>query len=143
MSLKPQEYIPLIVLCMAAQFWLMTNFAINVSDSSTPRGLYQVRSVKLDKLRRGDLVALRMPVKEVLALPGDHVRFTAEGIYRDGKLIPNTAPEPDIPRCPFDELTVPRYFFVGDGTLDPDSWGSRYMCFIPQSIIEGTVTRVW
>src|SRR5215469_12425891 len=71
------------------------------------------------------------------------VRFTAEGIYRNGKLISNTAPEPDIPRCPFDELTVPRYFFVGDGTLDPDSWGSRYMCFIPQSIIEGTVTRVW
>jgi len=89
------------------------------------------------------LVALCMPVKEVLALPGDRVRFTPDGIYRNGQLIPHTAPEPGIPRCPFSDIAVPRYFFVGDGTLDPDSWGSRYMCFIPQSIIEGTVTRVW
>jgi type IV secretory pathway protease TraF len=84
-----------------------------------------------------------MPVKEVLALPGDCVRFTPQGIYRNGQLIPHTAPEPGIPRCPFSDIAVPRYFFVGDGTLDPDSWGSRYMCFIPQGIIEGTVTRVW
>jgi type IV secretory pathway protease TraF len=143
MCLKPQEYIPLIVLCMAAQFLLTSNFMLNVSDSSTPPSLYQVRSVQLDKLRTGDLVALRMPVKEVLALPGDRVRFTPEGIYRNGQLIPNTAPEPGIPHCPFSDIAVPRYFFVGDGTLDPDSWGSRYTCFIPQSIIEGTVTHVW
>jgi len=88
-------------------------------------------------------VALRMPVKQILALPGDHVRFAPEGIYREGKLIANTAAEPGIPRCPLGEVTVPRYFFVGDGLLNPDSWGSRYVCLIPQSIITGTVTRIW
>jgi hypothetical protein len=78
------------------------------------------------------------------ALPGDHVTFTPKGIEREGKLIPNTAPEPGIPPCPFGERVVPRYFFVGDGTLDPDSWGSRYsFCFIPQSLIAGRVSRIW
>jgi len=89
-------------------------------------------------------VALRLPVKQILALPGDHVSFTPDGIRRDGTLIRNTAPEAGIPHCPFGEYVVPKYFFVGDGTLNPDSWGSRYsFCFIPQSLIEGEVIRIW
>lgn len=127
---------------MLVQFWVTTNFTLNTSDSSTPVGLYRVQQADRHKLREGDLVALRMPIKEVLALPGTHVKFTPEGIYRAGKLIPNTAPEIGIPHCQFGDHVVPKYFFVGDGTLDPDSWGSRYNCFIPQSIVEGTVTRI-
>jgi type IV secretory pathway protease TraF len=128
---------------MLVQFWVQTTYTLNISGSSTPAGLYQVHSLHLPDLRRGNLVALRMPIKEVLALPGDHVKFTPEGIYREGKLIANTAAEPGIPRCPLGELIVPKYFFVGDGRLDTDSWGSRYVCFIPQSIIAGTVSRIW
>jgi type IV secretory pathway protease TraF len=143
MYLRPSSYIPLVVLCMVMEFWAMTNFNINVSDSSTPRGLYRVRTVQLADLRRGDLVALRMPVKQIAALPGQHVMFAREGIYVEGKLIPNTAPEVDLVHFPFGSYTVPPYMFVGIGTLNPDSWDSRYAGFIPQSITEGTVTRVW
>lgn len=143
MSLKLSEFIPLMVLLSVVQFWVQTNLTINTSDSSTQVGVYRVIKAPLDKLKLGDVVVLQMPAKEILALPGMHVRFSSEGIYVKGKLVPNTAPEPGIPHYPFGDLVVPPYFFVGDGTLDSDSWGSRYAGFIPQSIIEGRVKRIW
>jgi type IV secretory pathway protease TraF len=120
---------------------VMANFTHNVSDSAAPVGWYRVDWGAPAK--EGDLVLLRGPIKQVLALPGMHVRFAPEGIYREGKLIPNTAPEAGLPHYPFGEYVVPDNFFVGDGTLDPDSWGSRYIGFIPLSIIAGTVTAKW
>jgi type IV secretory pathway protease TraF len=119
----------------------MANFTLNVSNSATPMGLY--RTMPAGTISRGDLIYLRMPIKRVLALPGDHVRFAPEGIYREGKLIPNTAPELGLPHYPFGEYVVPQYFVVADGTLNPDSWGSRYAGFIPQSLVRGKVTRIW
>lgn len=145
MSWKHRGYIPLplVFLLMLVQFAATQMFTINTSDSSVPMGVYRVIKVPRDKLKVGDVVALQMPLKEVLALPGMHVRFAREGIYVEGKLVRNTAPEPGLPHCPFGEQTVPLYFFVGDGTLDPDSWGSRYYCFAPESIIQAKVKRLW
>jgi type IV secretory pathway protease TraF len=130
------------ILFMCLVFLLMTNFTINVSDSSTPVGVYRVKAVT--KVNRGDLVYLRMPIKEVWALPGDHVTFTPRGVYREGKLIPNSAPEPGIPRvCPFGTYTVPPDMFLGIGTDNPDSWDGRYTCFLPLSLVAGEVTPIW
>ena len=121
---------------------LWANFTINVSDSATPVGLYRVEpSPKVD---RGELVVLRMPIKQVWALPGDHVTFTPAGVYRDGQLIPNSAPEPGIAhRFPYGNYTVPPEMFLGMGTRDPDSWDSRYIGFLPLSIVAGKVTPLW
>ena len=87
---------------------------------------------------------LRMPIKRVWAQAGDHVTFTPKGVYRNGNLIPNSAPEPGIPRaCPFGDYTVPPFMFLGMGTRDPDSWDGRYLCFMPEELIAGTVTSAW
>jgi type IV secretory pathway protease TraF len=121
---------------------LMVNFTLNVSDSATPVGVYRVKPAA--KVDHGDLVLLRMPIKRALALPGDHVVFTPRGIYREGKLIPNSAPEPGLTRvCPFGNYTVPPGMFLGMGTNDPDSWDGRYVCWLPLSLIAGKVTPIW
>jgi signal peptidase I len=121
---------------------LMANLTFNVSDSATPAGLYRVKSVA--KVSCGDLVYLRMPIKQVWALPGDHVRFTPQGVYREGTLIPNSAPEPGIPpRFPYGNYTVPPEMFLGMGTHNPDSWDSRYVGFLPLSIVAGKVKPLW
>ena len=131
-----------IILCMCLAFLLYSNLTINVSDSATPVGLYRVKPA--DKVTYGDLVYLRMPIKRALAMPGDHVRFTPRGIYREGRLIPNSAPEPGIPRhFPDGSYIVPPEMFLGMGTDDPDSWDSRYVGFLPLSLIAGKVTPIW
>lgn len=123
-------------------FLAMTNLTLNVSDSATPVGVYRVKPAA--KVNYGDLVMLRMPIKRALALPGDHVRFTPHGVYREGELIPNSAPEPGLPRvCPYGDYIVPPEMFLGMGTRDPDSWDGRYTCFLPQSLLMGTVQPVW
>jgi type IV secretory pathway protease TraF len=120
----------------------MTNLTFNVSDSATPVGVYRIRPAT--KVNRGDLVYLRMPIKQVWALPGDHVMFTPEGVYREGELIPNSAPESGMARvCPFGSYTVPPNMFLGMGTDNPDSWDGRYLCFLPLSIIAGKVSPIW
>lgn len=129
---------------MAVQFWVTHNYMVNVSNSSTPLGLYRVRSVQLADLRKGDLVALRMPVKLISALPGQLVRFTPQGVYVEHALLPNSAPEKDMTQvCPYGSYTVPPFMFLGMGLQNPDSWDGRYQCFLPQSLIEGKVTRTW
>jgi type IV secretory pathway protease TraF len=121
---------------------LMANFTLNVSDSATSVGLYRITPVA--KPNRGELALLRMPIKQIWALPGDHVRFTPQGVYREGKLIPNSAPAPGISRvCPFGSYTVPPGMFLGMGTNDPDSWDGRYVCWLPLSLIAGKVTPIW
>ena len=126
-------------------FLLWGSLTVNVSDSATPVGLYRVKVVELNKLklRESDLVILRMPIKRIAALPGQHVRFSSEGLYVEGKLLPNSAPEKGIAHTPFGNYIVPPDMFVGMGTEDPDSWDSRYAGFIPQSIVIGTVHPLW
>jgi signal peptidase I len=132
------------ILCGALALLLWGRLTINVSDSATPVGLYRVKPISLDKLRESDLVVLRLPIKQVWALPGDHVTFTPQGVYREGQLIPNSAPEPGMAQvCPYGDYIVPPNMFLGMGANNPDSWDSRYLCWIPQSLIAGKVTPVW
>jgi type IV secretory pathway protease TraF len=141
--MKFLKFIPtriILFLCLVLLLW--SNLTVNVSDSATPVGLYRVKPAA--KLGRGELVCLRMLIKQVWALPGDHVRFTPQGVYREGELIPNSAPEPGMARvCPFGSYTVPPNMFLGMGTINPDSWDGRYTCFLPLSIIAGKVTPIW
>jgi signal peptidase I len=126
--------------CLVLLLW--GNLTVNVSDSATPAGLYRVKPIS--KVRLGDLVYLRMPIKSVWALPGDRVTFTPQGVYRNGELIPNSVPEPGIPRrFPYGNYTVPPEMFLGMGTHNPDSWDSRYVGFLPLSIVAGKVSPIW
>jgi type IV secretory pathway protease TraF len=131
-----------LLLCGALCLTLMNSFTVNVSDSSTPAGIYRIKPAAT--VNYGDLVFLRMPIKQVWALPGDHVQFTPRGVYREGELIPNSAPEPGMARvCPYGDYTVPPEMFLGMGTRNPDRWDSRYTCFLPLSIVAGKVTKLW
>ena len=141
MSLKPHAYIPLLLLFGLLQFWVTTNFTINVSDSAMPIGIYRVH--KVSRVRRGDLIALRMLGKQVAALPGDHVRFAADGVYVNGQWLKNSAPEDGIPHYPFGDYVVPDYLFLGMGTNNPDSFDGRYVGWEPQSQIQGTLSPLW
>ena len=90
------------------------------------------------------MVVLRMMAKEVEALPGDHVTFTPQGVYVNDVRLPNSAPEAGMAQvCPYGNYVVPPYMFLGMGTHNPDSFDGRYECFLPQSLIQGTVSRVW
>ena len=121
---------------------LMETFTRNVSDSAAPVGWYRVHWGAT--AAQGDLVLLRMPIKQVAALPGQHVTSTPQGVYVDNKLLPNSAPEPDIPRvCPYGTYVVPPFMFLAMGTNNPDSFDSRYECFLPLSLSAGTVTSLW
>jgi signal peptidase I len=143
MSMKVLKWFPTRLLLFGGLlFLLMGNFTLNVSDSSTPVGIYRIRPVT--KVSRGDLVYLRMPIKRVWGLPGDHVTFTPQGVYRAGQLIPNSAPEPGLAQvCPFGSYTIPPDMFLGMGTNNPDSWDGRYVCWLPLSLIAGKVTPIW
>jgi signal peptidase I len=143
MFIKLLKWFPTRLLLFGGLLFLaMTNFTVNVSDSATPVGIYRVKPV--GRVDYDDLVLLRMPIKRALALPGDHVMFTPRGIYRDGRLIPNSAPEAGIPRrFPDGSYIVPPEMFLGMGTDDPDSWDSRYVGFLPLSLIAGKVTPIW
>jgi type IV secretory pathway protease TraF len=126
----------------------MANFIHNVSDSAAPTGWYHVEWNA--PVKKGDLVLLRMPIKRVWARAGDQVTFTPRGVYCQGPgcyaqgLIPNSKPESDIPQvCPYGTRTVPPDMFLGMGTNDPDSYDGRYLCFLPTSLIAGTVRPIW
>ena len=121
---------------------LVSTLTRNVSDSAAPLGWYHVHWGAT--ARAGDLVLLRMPIKQVWALPGQQVTFAKDGVYVDGRHLPNSAPEPGIPLvCPLGKYVVPPYFFLAMGTNNPDSYDGRYECFTPLSLIAATVTPVW
>jgi type IV secretory pathway protease TraF len=126
-----------LALTMTALFAL-THFTANWSPSE-PEGLYW-RSAQ--PLNRGSLVLLRMPLKRMVARSGDRVKFSPEGVYVEGKLVPNSAPEPGLPHFPFGSYTVPADMFVGLGQ-HPDSWDGRYIGFLPESLVSSTAQAVW
>ena len=120
---------------------LMSTFTRNVSDSAAPVGWYRVHYGATAVA--GDLVLLRMPIKQVWALPGQQVTFTPRGVYVGGQLLPNSAPESGIGHYPFGSYLVPPGMFLAMGLRNPDSWDSRYVGFLPQGLIAGSLTPAW
>jgi len=121
-----------------AMFFVFGHFTLNETGSE-PRGLYWLAH---QPFKRGTLVRLRMPLKTITALPGDHVTFSPEGVYVDGTLVPNSAPEPELPHFPFGSYTVPADMFLALAQ-NPDSWDGRYVGFLPESLISSTIKPVW
>jgi type IV secretory pathway protease TraF len=114
-------------------------FFLNDSPSQ-PIGIYRYTH---EPLKVGTLVRLADPMKMIAAMPGDHVRFAPEGIYREGKLIPQTAPEPGMTRvCPYGSYVVPPDMFLPIGR-HPDSFDGRYVCFLPLSLVASTAEPVF
>jgi type IV secretory pathway protease TraF len=129
-------FIPIAILSGCLMVWLMHSFTLNISDSSTSRGVYYMQAISHAKT--GDLVVMREPMKSVAALAGQHVRFSPQGVYVDGRLLPNSAPEPALARvCPFGDYIVPPNMFLAMGTNNPDSFDGRYECFETQNLIMG------
>ena len=122
----------------AAALYVLTHFTLNQSPSE-PTGLYRPTH---ESLKRGSMVLLKMPLKRIAALPGDHVDMTPKGVRVNGEPIPDTAPEPGLPHCPFASYTVPPDMLLVLGQ-HPDSWDGRYTCFLPQSLVSSTVEPVW
>jgi type IV secretory pathway protease TraF len=116
----------------------LTHLTLNES-ASEPVGLYRPTHTAL---KHGSLVLLKMPLKRIAALSGDKVRFSPEGIYVEGKLVPNSAPEPGLPHFPYGSYTVPADMFVGLAQ-HPDSWDGRYVGFLPESLVSSTAQAVW
>jgi type IV secretory pathway protease TraF len=149
MFTKLLKYFPTkTILCTFLLLLVMSSYTLNVSDSSTPGGLYRMNPVTT--VAPGDLLQLRMPIKRAWAMPGAHVTFTEHGVYCEGPgcyaqgLIPNSRPQPGLPRAfPDGSYTVPPFMFLGMGTNNPDSWDSRYVGFLPLSLVKGKVTPVW
>ena len=121
-----------------AALFILTHFTLNLSPSE-PIGLYRPTH---SPFKRGAMVLLRMPLKTIAALPGDHVTFAAEGIYVAGKLVPDSAPEPGLPHFPFGSYLVPPDMFLALAQ-HPDSWDGRYVGFLPESLLSSTVQPVW
>lgn len=129
--------IPFIILTAVA----MEAYQYNISDSSAPRGIYHLQVSNRPKV--GDLVAMRMPMKTIAAVAGQHVRFSPEGVYVDGRLLPNSKPESNlVRRCPYGDYVVPFNMFLPMGTNNLDSFDGRYTCFETQNLIKGKAEPV-
>jgi type IV secretory pathway protease TraF len=102
---------------------------------SEPRGIYRLTH---EPLIRGAYVVLKLPLKQIAALPGDTVRVTPEGSYVNGKLWPHSAIPTGAPNhFPFGTyLLHPNQLWVlGDNPL---SYDSRYFGMIPESLVNAT-----
>ena len=105
-------------------FWGSTLFVWNISNSAAPEGLYRIT---YQPLKRGSLVLLRNPLKEVVGLPGDTITFGPAGIYVNGALVPNSRVPARSPYKPFpygtQKLVPGQFLLMGDNPL---SWDGRY-----------------
>ncbi len=105
------------------------------ASPSEPLGIYRLTH---EPLIRGAYVVLKMPLKQIAALPGDTVRVTPEGSYVNGKLWPHSAIPTGAPNhFPFGTyLLHPNQLWVlGDNPL---SYDSRYFGMIPESLVNAT-----
>jgi type IV secretory pathway protease TraF len=111
-------------------------FDIRGNDSpSEPLGIYRLTH---EPLTRGAFVVLKLPLKQIAALPGDAVRVTPEGSYVNGKLWPHSGIPASAPNhFPFGTyLLHPNQLWVlGDNPL---SYDSRYFGMIPESLVNAT-----
>ena len=105
------------------------------SSSSEPLGIYRLTH---EPLTRGALVVLKLPLKQIAALPGDTVRVTREGSYVNGKLWPHSAIPTDAPsHFPFGTyLLHPNQLWVLG--YNPLSYDSRYFGMIPETLVSAT-----
>jgi type IV secretory pathway protease TraF len=117
--------------------WCLAHYRIN-DTPSVKEGLYRIT---YGPYQHGGYVLIGQMTKKLGALPGDHVRFTAEGIYCEGKLLPNTAPEPGEAHFPFGDMVIPKGMFIAVGT-HPDSYDSRYEGPLPLSLIVSNLEPV-
>ncbi len=129
----------LAVLALSA-FWGSTLFIWNISNSAAPEGLYRLT---YQPLKRGSLVLLRNPLKQVVGLPGDTVTFAPAGVYVNGALLPKSQVPKGSPYKPYQygtqKLAPGQYLFMGDNLL---SFDSRYEGPQTGTLIRAVVTPV-
>jgi len=118
------------------------SLVVNVSDSAAPAGIYRVLwDVKME---RGDLVLMREPLKKVVGLPGDIVRFAREGVYLNHQLLPNSAVPTDSPYPPYPYQTIVlakgQYLLMG---ANPLSFDGRYEGVTPEELVYQKVQKLW
>jgi signal peptidase I len=123
-----------------ALLFALTHLTLNQSPSE-PVGLYRITS---ESLGRNALVLLKDPLKRVAGVPGDDVRMAPEGVYVNGRLIPESAVPADSPYTHYPygtfKLAPDQYLVLGNHPL---SWDSRYEGPIPSSLIASTVEPFW
>jgi type IV secretory pathway protease TraF len=120
-----------VVIIVALAAASIVNIKGNASPSEPP-GIYRLTH---EPLIRGAYVVLKMPLKQIAALPGDTVRVTPEGSYVNGKLWPHSAiPTGASNHFPFGTYVLhPNQLWVlGDNPL---SYDSRYFGMIPESLV--------
>jgi type IV secretory pathway protease TraF len=124
----------------SAALYMLTHFVINQS-ASEPVGLYRISSKSLS---RNALVLLRNPLKQLVGLPGDEIRMAAEGIYVNGRLMPDSAVPAGSPyqHYPYGtyKLAPDQYWVMGQHPL---SYDGRYEGPIPGSLLATTVEPFW
>jgi type IV secretory pathway protease TraF len=105
------------------------------ASPSEPLGIYHLTH---EPLTRGAFVVLKMPLKQIAALPGDTVRVTPEGSYVNGRLWPHSAIPAGAPNhFPFGTYRIHQHqlWVLGDNPL---SYDSRYFGTIPESLVSAT-----
>lgn len=123
-----------------ASFYLLAHFTINDS-ASMPMGLYRVTH---EPFQRGSIVLLREPLKEIVAVPGDTVQWSAKGVSVNGRLLEHSAvPEGSpYPPYPYTTLKLAPYQYVTMGH-HPLSYDARYTGATPASLLASTVQPLW
>jgi len=139
---------------------------VNASPSM-PRGLWLEAKMTPGEIARGDIVVACLPpdqfqrrylspgfcdtglepvVKPVVAVAGDTVEATAEGVAVNGYLLPDTAPRSrdgqGRPLLHATGFTVVSPGFVWLVVQRADSFDSRYVGPIPIDFIRGSATPV-
>jgi type IV secretory pathway protease TraF len=123
-----------------AALLVLCNFTLNTS-ASEPVGLYHITH---EPIRRGSLVLLKDPLKEIVAVEGDVVQWTAAGVRVNGRLLENSAVPQGSPYPPYPYLTLKlapgQYLAMGNNPL---SYDGRYLGPIPASLLASTVEPLW
>ena len=123
-----------LVLIVALAAASIMNIKGNASPSEPP-GIYRLTH---EPLTRGAFVVLKLPLKQIAALPGDTVRVTPAGSYVNGKLWPHSGIPASAPNhFPFGTYLLPpnQLWVLGDNPL---SYDSRYFGMIPESLVNAT-----
>ena len=103
-----------------------------------PTGLWRLTH---ERIQRDSYVTMYEPIKEVAALPGDTVMFTARGVYVNGQLWPQSAPVGPN-HYPFTTMVLQpgQYLLMG---RHPLSWDGRYGGWTTATIIGSTARPLW
>jgi type IV secretory pathway protease TraF len=128
-----------LILTFGALFAL-THLTLNESPSM-PIGLYRISH---EPIRHGSLVLLKDPLKEIVAVPGDTVRWDATGVSVNGRLLDNSAIPSGSPYPPYPYTTLKlapdQYVTMGHHPL---SFDARYTGPTPATLIATTIKPLW